>query len=74
MRRLRQRDLEASRSYLRELYAQRDLEDFKRHVLATIGSVVPSESVIYVDPSVSVAVDDQGGELTPGSRNRHSPP
>jgi len=31
-------------------------------------------SVIYVDPSVSVAVDDQGGELTPGSRNRHSPP
>lgn len=52
MRRLRQRDLEASRSYLRELYAQRDLEGFKRHVLATIGSVVPS---------VSVAVDDQGG-------------
>jgi DNA-binding CsgD family transcriptional regulator len=58
MQRLRQRDLEVSLSYLRELYAQRDLESFKHHILTTIGSVVPSESVIYVDPSVSVTVDD----------------
>ena len=58
MQRLRQRDLEVFLSYLRELYAQRDLEGFKRHILTTIGSVVPSESVIYVDPSVSVTVDD----------------
>jgi DNA-binding CsgD family transcriptional regulator len=61
MQRLRQRDLEASLSYLRTLYAQRDLESFKRHILTTIGSVVPAESVIYVDPSVSVTVDDQAG-------------
>ena len=61
MQRLRQRDLEASLSYLRTLYAQRDLESLKRHVLTTIGSVVPSESVIYVDPSVSVTVDDPAG-------------
>jgi DNA-binding CsgD family transcriptional regulator len=61
MQRLRQRDLEASLSYLRELYAQRDPETFKRHILTTIGSVVPSESVIYVDPSVSVTVDDPAG-------------
>ena len=58
MQRLRQRDLEASFLYLRELYAQRDLESFKHYILITIGSVVPSESVIYVDPSVSVTVDD----------------
>jgi len=64
MQRLRQRDLEASLSYLRELYAQRDLEGFKRHILTTIGSVVPSESVIYVDPSVSVTVDDSAGGAT----------
>jgi DNA-binding CsgD family transcriptional regulator len=61
MQRLRQRDLEASLAYLRTLYAQRDLESLKRHVLTTIGSVVPSESVIYVDPSVSVTVDDPAG-------------
>jgi DNA-binding CsgD family transcriptional regulator len=61
MRRLRQRDLEASLSYLRELYTQRDLESFKHYILTTIGSVVPSESVIYVDPSVSVTVDDPAG-------------
>ena len=57
MQRLRQRDLETSLSYLRTLYAKRDPESLKRHILATIGSVVPSESVIYVDPSVSVTVD-----------------
>ena len=61
MRRLRERDLEASLSYLRALYAHRDLESFKRHILTTIGSVVPSESVIYVDPSVSVTVDEPAG-------------
>ena len=58
MQRLRQRDLEASFLYLRELYAQRDLESFKHYILTTIGSVVPSESVIYVDPSVSVTEGD----------------
>ena len=47
MKRLGQRDLEVSLSYLRELYAQRDPERLKRHVLATIGSVVPSEIVTY---------------------------
>lgn len=58
MQRLRQQDLEASFLYLRELYAHRDLESFKHYILNTIGSIVPSESVIYVDPSVSVTVDD----------------
>jgi DNA-binding CsgD family transcriptional regulator len=61
MQRLRQRDLEASLSYLRELYAQRDPETFKRYILTTISNFVPSESVIYVDPSVSVTVDDPAG-------------
>src|SRR5215210_460720 len=61
MQRLRLKDLEASLSYLSALYAQRDLESFKRYVLTTLGSVVPSESVIYVDPSVSVMVDSPAG-------------
>ncbi len=47
MERLRERDLEASLSYLRGLYAQGDPESFKRHVLATISSLVPSELTTY---------------------------
>ena len=47
MKRLGQRDLEVSLAYLRELYAQSDPERLKRHVLTTIGSVVPSEFVTY---------------------------
>ena len=47
MERLRQRDLEASLDYLRGLYARRDPEDFKRHVLETITGLVPSELTTY---------------------------
>ena len=47
MERLRERDLEASLSYLRGLYAQGDPEGFKRHVLATITSLIPSELTTY---------------------------
>jgi DNA-binding CsgD family transcriptional regulator len=61
MQRLRLRDLEASLWYLPALYAQRDLESFKRYILTTLRSIVPSESVIYVDPSVSVMVDNPAG-------------
>src|ERR671920_1736647 len=61
MQRLRLRDLEASLWFLPALYAQRDLESFKRYILTTLRSIVPSESVIYVDPSVSVMVDNPAG-------------
>lgn len=47
MERLRQRDLGASLSYLRELYAWRDPESFKHHVLETITNLVPSELTTY---------------------------
>jgi len=47
MERLRERDLEASLSYLRGLYAQGDPEGFKRHVLATITSLIPSDLTTY---------------------------
>lgn len=47
MERLGQRDLEASLSYVRELYARRDPESFKRHVLATITNLVPSDLTTY---------------------------
>ena len=47
MERLRERDLEASLSYLRELYAQRDPDSFRRYFLKTIASVVPSELTTY---------------------------
>lgn len=47
MERLRQQDLEASLSYLRELYAWRDSESFKHHVLETITNLVPSELTTY---------------------------
>ena len=45
--RLRERDLEASLSYLRGLYAQGDPEGFNRHVLATITNLIPSELTTY---------------------------
>lgn len=45
--RLGQRDLEASLSYLHELYAQRNSESFKRRVLETIPNLVPSELTTY---------------------------
>jgi AAA+ ATPase superfamily predicted ATPase len=47
MDRLRQRDLEASLSYLRDLYTRRDPESLKRHVLETITNLVPSELTTY---------------------------
>ncbi len=45
--RLGERDLEASLSYLRGLYARRDPEGFKQHVLETIPNLVPSELTTY---------------------------
>lgn len=47
MERLGQRDLESSLSYVRELYALGDPEGFKRHVLATISDLVPSDLTTY---------------------------
>lgn len=47
MERLKERDLEASLSYLRGLYAQGDPASFRRHVLETISSLVPSELTTY---------------------------
>jgi hypothetical protein len=59
MKRLGQRDLEVSLAYLRELYAQRDPERFKRHVLTTIGSVVASEFVACSELDVAAVADRQ---------------
>lgn len=47
MERLGQRDLEASLSYLRGLYAMGDPARFKRHVLETIPDLIPSELTTY---------------------------
>ncbi len=47
MERLGQRDLRASLSYLRELYARPDPESFKHHLLETITDLVPSELTTY---------------------------
>jgi DNA-binding CsgD family transcriptional regulator len=47
MEQLRQRDLEASLTYLRGLYAQGDPASFRRHVLETVPSLVPSELTTY---------------------------
>jgi DNA-binding CsgD family transcriptional regulator len=47
MERLRERDLEASLTYLRGLYAQGDPASFRRHVPETITSLVPSELTTY---------------------------
>lgn len=47
MERLGQRDLESTLAYVRDLYAQGDPESFKRHVLTTITSLVPSELTTY---------------------------
>jgi DNA-binding CsgD family transcriptional regulator len=62
VKRLGQRDLEGSLAYLRELYAQRDPERLKRHVLATIGSVVPSEIVTYNELDVAAVTNRQVAE------------
>lgn len=45
--RLGWRDLEATLSYLRGLYSQRDPGSFKRHLLETIAALVPSEMTTY---------------------------
>ena len=62
MKRLGQRDLEVSLAYLRELYAQRDPERLKRHVLTTIGRVVPSELVTYNELDVLTVTIRQEAE------------
>ncbi len=57
-----QRDLEVSLSYLRELYAQRDPQRLKRHVLTTIGSVVASEIATYSELDVAAVTNRQVAE------------
>lgn len=47
MERVRQRDLRALLSYLREIYAQRDLDGFAAHLVSTLPKVVPSEWTSY---------------------------
>ncbi len=65
MERLGQRDLEASLSYLRELYARRDPESFKRHVLKTITSLVPSELTTYNELDLHTSKNVWEWEPTP---------
>lgn len=65
MERLRQRDLEASLSYLRELYAQRDPESFKRHVLETITNLIPSELTTYNELDLQTSKNVWEWEPTP---------
>jgi DNA-binding CsgD family transcriptional regulator len=65
MERLRQRDLKASLSYLRQLYAQRDLESFKNHVLKTITTVVPSEFTTYNELDLRTSKNIWEWEPTP---------
>lgn len=65
MERLRQRDLEASLSYLRELYARRDPESFKRHVLETITDLVPSELTTYNELDLRTSKNVWEWEPTP---------
>ena len=43
MERLRQRDLVALLSYLREIYAHRDLESFPTTIVSTLPKVLSSE-------------------------------
>lgn len=65
MERLRRRDLEASLSYLRELYAQGDPEGFKRHVLTTITRLVPSELTTYNELDLRTSENVWEWEPTP---------
>lgn len=65
MERLRQRDLEVSLSYLRELYARRDPESFKRYVLETIPSLVPSELTTYNELDLRTSENVWEWEPTP---------
>lgn len=65
MERLRHRDLESSLSYLRELYTQRDPASFKRHVLETITSLVPSELTTYNELDLRTSKNVWEWEPTP---------
>jgi len=44
---LRQRDLEALLSFLREIYADPDLESFAANIVSTLPKVIPSEWTSY---------------------------
>lgn len=63
--RLRQRDIEASLHYLRELYAQQDLDGFKQHVLTTISDLVPSEFTTYNELDLRTSKNVWRWEPTP---------
>lgn len=67
MERLGQRDLEASLSYLRGLYARRDPEDLKRHVLGTISGMVESELTTYNELDLRTSENVWGWEPVPPS-------
>jgi DNA-binding CsgD family transcriptional regulator len=65
MERLRERDLAASLSYLRGLYARRDTEGFKRHVLETITDLIPSELTTYNELDLRTSKNVWDWEPTP---------
>lgn len=65
MERLKQRDLELSLSYLGDLYAHRDTESFKRHVLKTIPDLVPSELTTYNELDLRTSKNVWEWEPTP---------
>ena len=65
MERLRQRDLEATLSYLQGLYTYRDPESFKRHVLGTITNLVPSELTTYNELDLRTSENVWEWEPTP---------
>ena len=65
--RFRQRDLEASLLYLRELYAQQDLDGFKQHILTTIADLVPSEFTTYNELDLRTSKNVWQWEPTPSN-------
>jgi DNA-binding CsgD family transcriptional regulator len=65
MERLGQRDLEASLSYLRGLYARGDPASFKRHVLETIPGLIPSELTTYNELDLRTSENVWEWEPTP---------
>lgn len=65
MERLRERDLESSFDYLRGLYAHRDPEGFKRHVLETIPNLIPSEMTTYNELDLRTSKNVWEWEPTP---------
>ncbi len=65
MERLAQRDLEASLSYLHDLYARRDPESLKRHVLETITTLIPSEFTTYNELDLRTSQNVWEWEPTP---------